>query len=292
MLPFQFSNVATFGVLSSLDKSYRLPYGTFVFLSLIVSIIGIFACYLFMRYIVKPDVSKLQNYKCTEEIPAFNFSQKANMWLFVLLFILLMIPSLITTGPIFAFFNNLGNAASTCIVLVMALFLKDKEGNKVVEFGKLGTLVPWQLVFMISTSLFLASSFGDKSVGINSWLAGLFVPLFKGLSPVILCIMILVVGLVLTNALSNSVICATLIPILYACRSVLGYPMMMSTIIVFMGIINIGFLLPSGSSIGAMLFGNSEWVTPKQIYMYAGFATVVALAAYCIAFAIGCVIIK
>lgn len=80
-------------------------------------------------------------------------------------------------------------------------------------------------------------------------------------------IIIIFVASVLTNIINNVVTLTLLIPIsLFFLASNGGNPLVL--IALFTPIVIQGFVLPSGSAVGALLHGNEEWLSPGTICKY------------------------
>ena len=79
---------------------------------------------------------------------------------------------------------------------------------------------------------------------------------------------IIFVGCIITNCLNNIVTMTLMIPTSMAFAATYGVsPELIVTI--FAIILYQGLVLPSGSILGALLHANNNWLTAKQIYMYA-----------------------
>ena len=288
VLPFQSSNAGTFGVLSALDPTYSLPYGKFLIITILYAIIAIIVYWLYIKFIVKPDVSALMSYDTNKEIPKFNFAQKMVLWLFLALFILLMIPNTFPTTAIGALLKKLGNTGIVVTIVAIALLIK-KDGKFVVDFKKVAAAVPWGAIMMTDAGLTISNTFGDDATGINLWVNQVVTPLFEGKSPVVLVLLIILGGLILTNMLNNGVVSFIMVPILFTFRDLMSPELFLAGMIMFMCEVNMAFVLPSGSTSAAILAANREWVKPKELFTYTGVGVIIVyvLGAIMLAIATG-----
>lgn len=88
-----------------------------------------------------------------------------------------------------------------------------------------------------------------------------------------MCLIFMMIGLVLTNCITNIVAMQLTIPII--ATFMLAKGMNPSLVIAITGImLNHGLVMPSGSPIGSFIHGNSEWMTSKQCYLYATISSI------------------
>lgn len=291
VLPFQVSNAGTFGVLAALDPSYSLPYGKFMLITVLYAIIAIAAYWLYIKFIVKPDVTALKTYDYSKPIPKFNFAQKMVLWLFLALFILLMIPNTFPKTGVGQLLKKLGNTGIVVAIVTISLLIK-KDGKFVVDFKKVAGAVPWGAIIMTCAGLTISSTFGDEATGINLWVNQLVTPLFAGKSPVVLCLLIILGGLILTNLLNNGVVAFIMVPVLFSFRDLMSPELFMAAMIMFMCEVNMAFVLPSGSTSAAILAANREWVKPKELFTHTGVGVIIVYVLGAIMLAVSTLICK
>ena len=267
VLPFQSSNAGTFGVLSALDPTYSLHYGKFMFMTILYAVLAIIVYWLYIRFIVKPDVSKLYNYDYSKPIPKFNFQQKVVLWLFLILFIGLMIPNTFPTTAMGQFLKSMGNMGIVAICLIIAFIIR-KDGKPIVDFMEICKNVPWPALMMTASGLAISSSFGDEKTGINLWVNQLVTPMFAGKSGVVIALVVILAGLILTNCLNNGVVAFIMVPVLYSFKDIMSPGLFMAAMIMFMCEVNMAFVLPSGSTSAALLAANREWIKPKELFKH------------------------
>ena len=80
-------------------------------------------------------------------------------------------------------------------------------------------------------------------------------------------VLVIVLGVILTNIINNVVVGLILVPIICTFSTTLGFPPEILTVAICL-LLNVTFLLPSGSPIAAFLHGNAEWVSSLEIQKY------------------------
>ena len=99
------------------------------------------------------------------------------------------------------------------------------------------------------------------------------------MSVYMICLIFTLIGLALTNCITNIVAMQLIIPLIAIFMVNKGVNP--AFVIGLSGIVlDHGLVLPSGSPLGAYIHGNSEWMTSKQCYLYA------TCAAICLALSI------
>ncbi|MGM9524985.1 MAG: hypothetical protein ACI3U1_01815, partial [Peptococcaceae bacterium] len=94
-------------------------------------------------------------------------------------------------------------------------------------------------------------------------------PVFAGVSPLFFMFVAILLPTVLTNFANNIVVAMIFIQLICSLAEPLGVnatPMIMTLMITA----NFAFYTPAASAPAAMVFGNTEWIRPKDIYTMGG----------------------
>ena len=81
----------------------------------------------------------------------------------------------------------------------------------------------------------------------------------------------------MTNIINNVVVGMILVPIICAFSGTLGFPPEILTVAICL-LMNVTFLLPSGSPIAAFLHGNTEWVSSIECQKYSALYIILFMA--------------
>ena len=108
---------------------------------------------------------------------------------------------------------------------------------------------------------------GSSDAGIATFLGAVFTPLFKNVSPIMLFVLVLLITILLTNFMINMVVAVIMISATVPVAVSMG---ILPLQIVYLITISctIAFMLPSASAASCILFANTQWVRPKDVYKY------------------------
>ncbi|MBP3584999.1 MAG: hypothetical protein J6J59_04845, partial [Peptococcaceae bacterium] len=130
--------------------------------------------------------------------------------------------------------------------------------------------------FMFAIAILVSSILTAEGTGISPAIQAFVIPLMANTSGLMFVLILTIVTFILTNLLNNIVVVYTMLAVvgaLFTANPTLNLTVT-GTMITYMGIL--GFLLPSASVYGAILYG-SEMVTPKSVLTAALLAMFVIL---------------
>ena len=140
----------------------------------------------------------------------------------------------------------------TCVLLLCfaAFFASRETGKSKINLAvEMKNGIPWPTMMLLAFALIMTSAITNEATGIQPFLKSLFEPVFGSAPNTVLFIMLAcAVQLVLTNIFANMVIALLLVP-----------------------------LICTYAPIAALMHGNSEWVTAKEIYKYIGISLIFVL---------------
>lgn len=268
VLPFQVGVVASYGYLSSASNGLFGAYNFLQYLifSLIFSLVVMAVYLLLCKFIVRPDMSKLKADVDVGASAKMTTKHKLALWAMVAMIVLTMLPSIFPKGSSIAvFFNTIGTSAFVLLICAGITLFRDKEGKPYFTFQELGAKgVFWGLMFMVATAITVGTALSSPDTGFSATFVSMFTSVLGNTSPYVFALIIALVTLLLTNVINNAVAGAIMVPLMYSFSSVVGAnPMMIVALIIFTS--NIGLILPCASPSGALLAGNKEWISAKDI---------------------------
>lgn len=235
-------------------------------------LLGVYA--LMGKFVFKIDASKIKamDEAYFEKLDlSLDLGQKVILVLMVILVVAMLAPSVMpTTWPIYGFFKTLGSNGTAALICVLMCIIRI-QGKPLMEpkvaFGK---GISWDVVLIGASILPLATgTFNSADAGVSAFLAQVFSPIVQGQSGVVFLILVAVISTILTNFITNVTIPPILYPAFYPIASAVGVgPVELMVVIV----IACGFsmLLPSACPMAAIMFGNRDWISVKDIYKYVG----------------------
>ena len=142
--------------------------------------------------------------------------EKIGLTLVVVLFLLLLLPSFIPKSTaIGSLFNKFGIVGPCMLVIGIACVIIFKDGSLFVRFQQLADGIGWGMIFMFGTATAMSGALNREETGIIAFFSSILTPIFENINPMIFVAVFLLIGLVATNVLNNSVVSAVMIPVGY-----------------------------------------------------------------------------
>lgn len=156
-----------------------------------------------------PDTTKFKNFDVEEtkkNLPPLDIKGKIAAAVFVIVIIMVLAPSLlINVFPVvMGYFNAIGVAVPAMLaVAVLGIIEIDKK--PILDVPKAMKTLPWPAIVFAGTVSVYATPLSSEVTGITVWLGNLFQPLVAGMAPFAIIVFLMVVAILLTNFLSNTV---------------------------------------------------------------------------------------
>lgn len=280
LMPFHTAIIANFGFMAAgsdgvYDGSFN--YGSYM----VFAFITIFAIYLtsflFFKYIVKPDATLLKNYKPSGEIEPLDKRQKLALFMFALMFVLFVIPSFLPKGTaVAALCAKFGIAGPCMIVVGLSCFLR-VDGKPFVTFKTLmNDMVLWQVILMFGTALTLVTFLNSQDAGFGAYIKGVLNPILGDLSGFAFVAVFMIIALIATNLVNNTVVSALMLPTAFTfCMDMGINPVALTAC--FVMFVDFAILLPSSSPCGALMHSSEGWLPKKYLYGFGVAGLLIAL---------------
>lgn len=236
-----------------------------------LGMIMIIANILFSKFVLKPDVSKLQDYDVESlnknPLPPMDTRQKLIGGGFVVLILAMLLPSLFPSLPGMAFLS--ANSIGLGIFAVALLAAIRLNGESVLEIPKvMATNFNWGAYFIIVAAILLGSVLTSENTGVSAFLRVILSPIFNGMSPMVFTILLMVMAVLLTNLCNSLVIGMILQPVIVAyCVQSGSNPAPIVTLLIIFVLLSAA-VTPAASPFAAILHSNKEWVPTKYVYQY------------------------
>ena len=217
--------------------------------------------FVFVKYIVRPDVSLLQNENLVEEDtqPLTN-EQKVTITIFALFVLGLLLPSILPAGNIIKVILDTMSSCGWGLLMVLLAIAVRVDGKAVFPFDKLFSKgVIWDVVLQMATVFTLAAIITDERTGVANLVISIVSPLQNAMGELMFLVLLSLIVTILANLLNTVAVCCTFIPILYMLTQGVGFNMFLFVAILnFVG--NICFVMPSATPNAAMMYSQREWI--------------------------------
>ena len=216
-----------------------------------------------MRFLFRPDVTPLLNYKATEA-PRFEKPHTISLVLLVLFVVLVLLPSFIPVG---GFIGGFGTIGACFAVLFIAMAIRNQDGTPFVSFQEiLSKHVFWSILAMVAALMVLCGSLTDQSLGISAFFTNLVAPI-TNMGPFACYAVLILIAILGTNFLDGMVVGVVLTAVISMMSDKLAYSgIALLVMITHAG--EFGILLPSASANAALAYGQCEtgWVRKKDFF--------------------------
>ncbi|MGL4361842.1 MAG: SLC13 family permease [Cellulosilyticaceae bacterium] len=274
---FGFSTAPFKDVPLILLSNYKTLSGTdinaasYMGLTISLSLLGILLLILIMKFILRPDVSKLSNINIDmfnkQPLPPLSTKQKILSFSFVLYIILMLLPGILPNTMLIQ--NFLDENKFGLVLLFVAVLCCLNVGKKpIIEYQAIkSSHVQWSTVFLIAAALTIGNAVTADSTGVTPFLKELFTPIFGGAGQLVFTILILILGITLTNFCNSAVVGIIFLPIIFSFVGEMGV-LPDPIVALFIYITLIAAITPAASPFAAIIHSNKEWFDTKSIYKY------------------------
>ncbi len=257
------------GIIKAIDPTFTMNYFAYTTFATLFAIV-IIAVLTLVCKIICPKF----DYNITEDIltgdrAEFGVVEKVALVILCFVIFMMVAPNILPKDTaIYAIVNNFGLIGSMCLGAIIMMILVFK-GKTIGDIGvSMSKDVQWNLIFILAAALTISSALTAPGTGITEFLTIVFTPILANKTAMIFMAILIIVSVVATNCLNNVVCITVMVPISLGFPNAYRVdPSLLATVIAIT--MYQGIVMPSGSVGGAMLHGNSEWMTSAQIYRYA-----------------------
>jgi len=211
---------------------------------------------LLIKFVFRPDVTKLYGYKPPEEKVTFNTDQKIAGWLLLAFILLVSVPAFMPAGnPVRTWLETVGLIGFGFLIVAVALIIRHKDGTPFITFRQItDASLSWDFIFMIGAIQVICGGMSGEQFGISTWMVQLFQPLFGNMSPFAAVCFIVALAIVVTNLLDSAVTSIVFIVLTMTVAQTVGINEMGLQLTVLKAA-SYGMLLPGCSPLLTLLYG-------------------------------------
>lgn len=276
-----------FGVLESIS-GLRVDILTYVMFTLPIGTLCICLYVALGKLFLKLDVNRLL--RDTNELfdkDALKLAKRKKIVLsfIVILVFLLLIPSVLPEENFLNIVLSRIRASGTAMLIVATMCCIKINGDKFIDFRDIAAKgMQWDVIFLVSVVMPLSNIITSDETGISEFIMKILSPLLNNKSTLSFFIIVVLSTVLLSNIILQSIAGAILLPVFYAFALSLGIePLALTTLLVFA--CHFGLLSPASSPMAALMHGNAEWISSKDIYKY-GFLSILSSIFICCFFGI------
>lgn len=184
-----------------------ITYSTWMAFGAIYAILVFIASMIILR-IWNPDCEAFKNFDLEEMKKTDKPLDKYGKWtaiVFAVAILFVFVPAILAkVSPIFAYLNSLGVVVPALLGIVVLCLIRI-DGNPVMNFPATMSKVNFSPCLFAGTVACLAVPVSAENTGITAWLGNTLKPMLGGFSPSLIVIILIILALLMTNFLSNTV---------------------------------------------------------------------------------------
>ena len=269
LFPFRGWSLMTSGTMMQLAH-VSVPYNTYMGLMLILTVVEMMTLPLLMK-LCRCDFSKLAEVDITTVFPIadkkITLQQKLALLSTVAFVAIVVITSMFANqAAVLGWLNNkIGVLGFMAILWIFVISCK-ADGAPILDMHKAAGAFQWDMLLLIAVALLISSVLTAPETGISNYMAGLLMPLFTGVSPVVFLLILAVTTIILTNLGNNIAVCFIMINLTCAMYNN-GFPVNITaaTLIISLSSVFVAYLTPAASMPGALLHAN-PMLTSASVY--------------------------
>ncbi len=242
-----------------------LPYSCFM---IVISLVSTLLFMAFGKFIIKIDVSKLENADQTALAKDIHVTKEQKLGAILLLFLLvaLYIPSILPDGLLKTILKA-QSSTGVAIFLVVVLCVARFDGKPTLDFMAVAKeAVPWNMVCLLAAVGPLGTALMSSDTGITKAIMAMLKPVLAGQSPIALYIVTILIACILTQFMNNTILLVVMTPMFCTISGMVGAnPVLIAAILIFG--LTAALATPGASSRAGLVFGNTEWMDVKQVYI-------------------------
>lgn len=274
-------------ILGAFEAASGIPinYGMYILFNIITSVLILLAATLTIKFILRPDMSKMASISIEQinknSLPPMNLQQKIYIGAALAFLVVAIAPSICPENwEIIGILNRLNLVGFTMLAIAILSLIK-VDGKPVLDAAKITKeYVMWDLYLLVVVAVFFSGYLMADETGIKPWLVGLLTPLFGSHGQMFFIIILMVVGVLITNVANNAITGAILMQIIVAMAPTMGIvnPVPLAMLITLM--MFLALLTPAASPYAAVLHANKEKVSTADIIKYGSIMLIMAIFVY------------
>lgn len=241
--------------------------------ALVLTILLLVVYILICRFIFRPELKNLKDINVDfvdPEAIILNNHQKIILGFFLFFIFLMIAPSILPKDwLLYQIIHRLG-IAGCLIILVVLMTIIHYKGEPLIDFTKMSAQsINWGIFAAMAFVLPFANLYTSDATGVKAFILQTIQPVLSGLSPMVFLIVVMVIGLLLTNFMNNMVVGALLTTVIYSLIVEMGLDMDIAPILALLIICaSLAIATPAACPNAAIMFANKEWVRTKDLYKY------------------------
>lgn len=265
--------------------STAVNYPAYIAYNIVMSVLLLAALLLFVKFILRLDVSKMKNVNPEQfnknPLPPMNAQQKVMLLTCVIFIVLLLAPSFMPKSwMLTTILNSFGTNGILALCIIVLIILRF-EGKPMLNFKEVAKRsLSWDIVFLVAAAVYICNAVATEQTGLKTFIVQVLTPLLGNKPDFVFVGILLFFALLTTNFANNAGMATIIIPIALAFQDMYPNVPMMALCMSIGMMVFVALLTPAASPYCAMLHAQKDKITFKQIETLALPMCLIAWAAY------------
>lgn len=255
-----------------------IEYYKYMMFAIPIGIVVSILLFVVFKYIIKPDVSKLENLdydKLRKGLREVTKQEIYSVIIFVIVIFLWIMPSIFKNIEVFKYISSLGTAFPPAVgIFLYSIIEIDKK--PLIDFKVDINNVAWASLIMAASTLCIGSAMTNKDIGITDYVINTFSPMLNNINPIYLVLLITIWACIQTNLSSNivtvTVVSTVSLPIMQAMNGI-----SMETVVAIIGLMSsFAFATPPAMPHIAMAIA-SGYTNAKNTLKYGSILMIISI---------------
>ena len=265
-----------------------IDFAKYMLFTFPMSIVLIIAYVLICKFIFRANVSQvtLDSKDLIATAQPLTKQQKWSLALIVGIVLINCIPSILPADFFLSkMISSLGLTGRFALLLIITMLIH-VDGKPLMDVRTMAAKgVMWEAIYISAFILPISTLMMSADTGITPFLISVFTPILGGRSVIVFVMLIVIIATILTNLANNTVTAIVFMSIAVPFASQMGInPIPIAVIIILTT--QMACATPAATPFAPLLFANTTWLKPKDIYFYGGISmllwgVVMATIGYC-----------
>lgn len=271
MIPFWGGQLVMLGAFEG-ASGIKVNYAMYLFFNVIMSLIMIALMSLAIKYVFHCDLEKMRSISVEainkDKLPPMSIQQKLYVVAAIAFLAFAILSAMLPQDWGFVVWMNKLNLVGFTMFLIVVLVLIRIDGKPVLDPAKIPKeYVSWDMYFLVVITVFLSNILLSDETGLKLLLIDGMMPVLGKFGAVFFLVLLIVVGILLTNYASNIVVGTVFVQLIAAIAPELGLDPVPVAMVCILSVF-VALLSPAASPYAPALHTNTEWTSQGEIMKY------------------------
>lgn len=204
------------GLYANYVEGSTIDFFTLMGVLMPIAVVSLIICWLFFRFVWRPDVSCLREVDfdaLRATVAPMDSREKWSAIIYGITIVVWMLPGIakLFSGGSGTIFDKLNNLYAPIVALLILQLVTLEDGKPVLTYKDALANVNWNTVVFIGCIMAVGAAVSNSASGIKDWLTVVMEPVFASIPVGVFLLIIVAVGVILTNFISNAVCVAIML---------------------------------------------------------------------------------